>query len=329
MIYDAAHRWPVLLAYILVGSLLGLGMVYLFPTPYQASVEIYVAVNVDAIYRNPDDYKNAILSELNTLALSEDVLQETLTLLRQQDPVWEEVDLSRLSASFSVNYRTAGKWRLAVRRPDSEQASQAAQTWAEVVFESAQAAIQRSRQLLDLDTQLQVVSGEYYNLLTRLERLESAQTALQEWLPGLDAQGQQPLDPTQRWQLIHLVSGGADFEPGWLLLLDQVPPPDAPALEYVPWVEQALAAMDVDLAAVQIEQESALIQYDELAAQREVEFQASKGLSAFLYLEQLPTSTQAAAPVRPVGLALLLGGITGILVWGAALLFRATRRPQS
>jgi hypothetical protein len=72
-IYRAAHRWPLIVLFILVGSLIGWGIAYLLPAPYQASEEItsnayrapedrYVAEYAGQ-NSHPDDYKHWQMSQ--------------------------------------------------------------------------------------------------------------------------------------------------------------------------------------------------------------------------------------------------------------------------
>ena len=94
-ILTATHRWYVSLAFILAGSLLGLGTSYVFPSPYRATLDLYVGLNA---YRSPydsyaeylagqsfrmvDDYKNWQMDQLESFVLSDPFMTELLERLQ-------------------------------------------------------------------------------------------------------------------------------------------------------------------------------------------------------------------------------------------------------
>ena len=80
-ILHRAHFWPLPFLVFLAGCLLGWGAALLWPSPYRAETTLHVSYNADSIFRNPDDYKNWQMEELNTLVLAKGTLQETLARL--------------------------------------------------------------------------------------------------------------------------------------------------------------------------------------------------------------------------------------------------------
>ena len=107
-ILAAAHRWPEIVAFGLVGVLLGWALALLWPVPYQATLGLNVGLNVYHIpegqslsgfdhseLRLVDDYKNWQLANLDTMVSTDRILDETLTRLRSQDEYWLGVDRDR------------------------------------------------------------------------------------------------------------------------------------------------------------------------------------------------------------------------------------------
>ena len=79
----AFHRWPMIVLFSLVGTLLGLAFAYLWPASYRANVELSVELNpyralddqyvpefADAEFRNIDDYKHWQMLQLSIVVLS-------------------------------------------------------------------------------------------------------------------------------------------------------------------------------------------------------------------------------------------------------------------
>jgi hypothetical protein len=74
------HRWPIILLFCLVGSLVGWIISFCSPSPHRATKELYVGLNVYRAtedrnaaehagiqFSNPNDYKNWQMANLNSL----------------------------------------------------------------------------------------------------------------------------------------------------------------------------------------------------------------------------------------------------------------------
>src|SRR5512139_1950407 len=116
-----AHRWPVVMLFVLAGSLLGLLLAFLWPTPYRAEAGLQVAYNADVHPRNPDDFKNWQMEQLDVLIHSDEVLHETLARLQSQDPSWNSYTLDEIRSKVHTYWRNAGEWRLVAEAPTPAQ----------------------------------------------------------------------------------------------------------------------------------------------------------------------------------------------------------------
>ncbi|OQX61641.1 MAG: hypothetical protein B5M51_07480 [Anaerolinea sp. 4484_236] len=85
------RQWYVVLAFIIVGGLLGYGGTYLFPAPCRVTADLYVGIDVIRVGEmahviplaeheplNLDDYKNWQLKQVADVVSSEKVLAKTL-----------------------------------------------------------------------------------------------------------------------------------------------------------------------------------------------------------------------------------------------------------
>ena len=95
----AGHRWYWVVASFLLGALLGWIISLFWPAPFRAVQDVYVGLNAYRAtrdlyiaevageqFRNLDDYKNWQMGQLNSLALSDEFLSETLIQLQGIDP---------------------------------------------------------------------------------------------------------------------------------------------------------------------------------------------------------------------------------------------------
>ena len=178
-ILDFSHYWPVTFLAFLLGSLVGIGISYLIPAPYRAEAGLSVVYNLDISPRNPDDFKNWYLEQLDVFIFSDPVIGKALESLRAQDPYWETVDLDGLRSSLHAYWRSAGKWRLVAEAPNPEQAARMVRAWEDAVLYGSKAAIARALQMQDLTVQhTRIVQTEEATRMRILE-LTNAKEALQ------------------------------------------------------------------------------------------------------------------------------------------------------
>ena len=321
-----AHRWPQVFIAFLLGSLLGWGAGLLFPTSYRAQTEISVGYNADAIYRNPDDYKNWQFEELDAYLVSNDVLSETMQRLRQQDPYWLEIKIKDIKPDLRTYWRNAGRWRLVADWPTQQHATQLSQTWTEVILEKTSQTAAHAQAVLALEAQIGATSREEVGVRLQYTRLAQVRSALDTWRQAQDPSANQPLDTLARWRLQFLAASIASHVPVELALLVDFPKPDAPTSAYLPAVDQAMVALDESVAVVERQLADLTAQREALMEGWKSESEASHNLTAHLVVEPISVEDNGARPVRSSSQMALVGGLLGLLVWALVWLARPLRK---
>jgi len=315
-ILQSAHRWPIIMLFILVGSLTGVLFAYLLPTPYQAEAGLQVTYNADVHPRNPDDFKNWQMEQLDILIHSDEVLQETLLRLRAQDPSWDATSLDDLRASVHTYWRNAGEWRLVAEATTPTQTEELVKTWEQVVLLQLDQALGQARTAFSLSTRMGAISANLANLKMDDARLVQIQQALTSWKESATTDSSsQPLSALDRWLLISRVSQVSDWDPAGLALLDETPPVEAAVADYIPWIDKTLVLIAEELEVIEPQSSQLQVEYDQLYAEHALALDASRGLTAYLAAESLDQGDRPAEQVRPVGLMIFVGGLLGLLAW--------------
>lgn len=325
-ILEISHRWTLPFFAFLIGSLIGIGVSFLLPSPYRAESDLYIAYNADGVYRNPDDYKNWQLGELEAFTSSEHILNETLDRLKAEDSYWEDTTTEELRRKLHTYWRNAGKWRLVAKDSDPGHTTQLVRVWREVIIDEVTGATSQAAVMLDLDTQIKGVINSKVAVDTQLTQLTQMKAALDTWVGG--EKGQQPLNILERWHLQTIATNIATYNPVALPLLEEIPPPEAPARDYLPWVERLIVVMQGDLMIIQELSATLTSQHDALTLDWEEASDASHGLTAFLVVEPLSESNLIAKPVRRTSQLALVGGLLGVLIWGLFWLGRPVRESR-
>ena len=325
-ILEIAHRWPQVLIAFLLGCLLGWGVGLVFPTTHRAQSEIYVAYNGDAIYRNPDDYKNWQFSELEAYILSDDILDETLRRLTERDTYWRGVSTEQLREQLRIYWRDAGRWRLVAEWREQTQATDLAQTWVGVVLEKTSQAVGHAGEVLLLDAQVKAYAREEINLRLLSMQLYQLRNALQVWRDAQIPRQSQPPEMLDRWRLEFLVASVEGLLPVELDLLEQLPPSQAAGSEYFPVLDQVKTALDVQIEVEDHRFTELTAQLNELKNKLGEETAASHNLTASLTVEPFSKGVSVAQPVRLTSQMALVGGVLGVLAWGLAFLGKLIRK---
>lgn len=325
-ILEIAHRWPQTIFSFLLGCLLGWGFTFFLPTSYRAESELFIAYNSDALYRNPDDYKNWQLGELEVLLFSQDMLQKTLDRLKPQDSFWASIGAIDLADMLHVYWRNAGKWRLVAESPRPELAAQLSQTWQAVILEETSTAIAHGNAANQKSLQLRALADAYAKASSRATLLTQVNNELLAWSddlanknPGL------PLDPQDRWRLQSLVALTIQRDENGSKILEQTPPPNATLEEYTSWINLTLNYFAEEHQLIQKQLPELDSQFAALYSDWQTEINASRGLSAFLLVESSPEPSPPAQPIRYASWTALVGGLIGLLAWGLVQTARLTK----
>lgn len=324
---NAAHRWYVVMLFVLVGSLIGVAIAYLIPAPYRAESSLHVAYSADVHLRNPDDYKNWQMEQLNILILSPAVLQETRERLVTQSNHWDTTDSNNLDQNLHVYWRNAGEWRLVAEADTPEQAQELLSTWEQVILEQIEEASGHASATLELSTRVDNLNNQLLAIRQRALELEQISQSLQDWIQSVgDTNASQTVETSTRWFLLAQVAAAVRWNPEGKDLIESAPPADASASNYIPWSEKTLAFINQELASLQPQETQLATEYEQLYAQWYQERDASQGLTAYLVVKPLDDRETQVQAVRSTGMMAFVGGLLGLLAWMLVWLARPLRR---
>lgn len=316
--------------FILLGCLTGAAVAYLLPSPYRAEATLHVAYNADVHLRNPDDYKNWQMEQLNIFILADEVLGETLQRLQSQNSTWSETTVDDLNASLHVYWRNAGEWSLVAKAPRPELAVELLDTWQQVILEQIDSATDHAHAVLDLSTRVDTLYLERVDTNLRISELNQTKDAIQAWLQNFDDNlAGSPLEARERWQLISRAASATGWNPAGAALLAETPPPEAAASAYLPWLEKMLVFIDHELETLEPQSRQLTEEYEQLYSEWEKEQESSRGLTAYLEVSPLDDGSQPAEPVRPTATMVFVGGMLGLLTWALTWLMKPVRRARS
>ena len=322
-----SHRWPYPLLAFLIGCLVGLAASLLFPPSYRAETRIIVAYNADAYARNPDDYKNWQMNQLDEMTKSPHVLEETLERLRSLQSYWQSQTLEDLQDMLNVSWRNTGSWRLTATDRDRERASDAVQVWSEVVMETENDAKVFSSELLALSSRIYLNEQSLIQMRATRDRLNETGIAVQNRKAFLEQlPSDQILDDLSRWQILSTVATVSGLDPAWQNLLNEYPSQGRPVYEYIAWLDRAIVSIE---SSNQIAQNQILNMDTEQAANQQKHadlVEKSYGLSSTLVVEKPFTGVWQVKVIRPTALLALIGGLGGLLVWSTIWLVRISLR---
>jgi len=342
-IFAAAHMWPIIAASFLAGSLIGILVTFVWPSPYRATLELiigldpyrvaqdnYISEFAEVPFRNADDYKYWQMQQLNALVFSDDYLDETLSRLVDIDTYWQEVSVEELREILQVYWRNAGMWRLAAEVSKSPYAEQAVETWRDVILEKTEDSIAYAREIFLLELQLQVIRESLLKVRNRLEQLSEIEEALSQIHAELESDDKSNLlNPSERWRLLSLVSQAAGMNLGWQSLLDSFPVSNDHVEDYISWVERVMIGIGVESETLSNQIESLERESVIVLAEWEDAVQDGDGLAATLTVEKIIGLDTSVRQLRPTYIAALVGGLLGLLVWGVFTLMRIQKGLES
>lgn len=339
-ILAASHRWPLILVFILVGSLLGLAFAFLWPSSYRANIELSIELNpyraledlyarefANAAFRNVDDYKHWQMSQLSILVSSDYYLQETLNRLSKIDLYWNSIEVPELRQMLDAKWRNAGLWLLTADADSLLRASEAVETWRDVILEFTGNAISMSRELYQLELALRSLNDELVEFQLKHSALEQTKSNLNEIVITLSAAGSdEPVSQSDRMRLFNLVNQADVNGIGWQMIVDEFPDPNAPSSEYLNWVELVIGIVDHELDSIMDGNQVLEDEITKANSEWEDALQTAQGLSATLSLTSVQDDQPQGRQVRPYSLAALVGAILGLLVWFLVFLVKITRK---
>ncbi len=339
-IFLALHRWYLIFLFVLVGGGVALGVSYLFPTEYRASVELavelnpyraledrYVASFASFEFRNVDDYKHWQMSQLNLLVYSDEFLQATLDSLQSRDPYWNSIHVTDLRKKVKAQWRNAGLWSLSVQAPSPQLARDAVSSWKEVILEKTDEAIKNSQRLYHLELELRALNVLKFDLQNRqaiLIEVKNALAAIRSELSQLPPGD--PISLRERWRLADVAAQAADFDPVWEKTLEELPGQNSKIEDYLKWIERVIALLEDEINFLDGEYQNLSAQLKEVDTSWTRMLGAARGLSATLSIDTLSRDTLRVRPVRSEATLLVVGGLSGFLLWALFITYQISRR---
>jgi hypothetical protein len=336
--YRAFHRWPTLAVFIIAGCLVGWFVSLLLPPYFRAITQVYVALNpyrtysdtnflalARPKYSNIDDYKDWQMTQLESVIFLDEFIDATLKNLRDQNPAWMDYSSQDLRDSLEADWRSAGTWSLLANSSDPAIAAQASSAWGEVVVEKVKAAVEASRQTINVDQELQSNSDLIQKLEFRINELEQADSEIEDWKKSVsDNPPDQPLEPQMRAEILKFIALPASFTPAWKEILDSQPVENASLADYQPWIDQAQLTITQEIEHLKKQADQLKQDRVELSKLFDDSSKASLGLSPNLEIE----SIEALPPekVHPTSTFILIGAASGFLMWILTQLVMITRR---
>ncbi|PWH14452.1 MAG: hypothetical protein DDG59_12710 [Anaerolineae bacterium] len=322
-----AYRWYLWLALFLVGCALGWLGSRLLPASYRAEADLGVFYQSDAIFRNVDDYKNWEMGQLQALILSDQLLNRVQERLSQEDLFWQSQTPADLRQHLHVYWRNAGVWHLVAEDRQPQRAFQLVRAWKAVILEEMARIAELTYQLKQIHTELLALGQAKAASQQRLVELQAMSAILNNWQPWNDPElAKQPVPPYQRWRLLELALRLDEKRFGDRALAPALPPEDAPAEAYQPWVEQALATIETQSQLLQQQLPSLEQRLGEMTAQYNEVAAASWYLSVYVGVKDINAEVKSPRPIRTEAQAALVGGLIalvfGLLIGLAAIQWR-------
>jgi hypothetical protein len=324
----ATHRWHIIVLFCLVGSLVGWLIAWAWPSPYRATKELFVGLNVSHSaddqnaaahaglpFSNANDYKNWQMSSLNSMIYMDSILDVTLTRLRVVDPYWQNVSRQDVADMLHVYWRNAGKWRLVAEHDDPVRAAQLLIAWQDVVVEQVHSAVAQAQSALLLNDELKATADEEARATSQVAGLATIRDQLVDRRDSLAGRpGSQALDDTERLQLQMLLD---QVQPGeaWQAFTETFPPSGSANDVFRAWIEGALPLLETEIKVQQGRIDAMEQRQAELASQYTKATNESLGLSPELLVQKISDRKLEQTVVRPTGLAILIGAGVGLILW--------------
>lgn len=315
-ILRAAHRWPLILFFFLAGSLIGFAVSYILPPTYRAEANLHVSYNADSIFRNPDDYKNWNMEQLDVIIKSDDVLKKTLQRLAAEDAYWQNVSSQELAQHVQVYWRNVGIWRLVAEEHQPGRARDLVQTWKSVALEEISSALKNALIAQQIYDHFIASTRAKVEISLRMTALTQIRNNFTNWRTSSQKNDpDQPLDRTEHWRLLSWAARIADLSDAGNALMNQLPAEGSPLSAYQIWVDQALIFIETELPIAQKQLEDLTSQADTAYQEWLDQNHIARGLSMYLTVESTEESAASVKPVRLESTTALVGGCLGLLLY--------------
>lgn len=327
-IVHATQHWTLLVIFCLAGSLSGWVISVLLPSTIHATSELYVGLNVSNLeeagdistsfepqFENADDYKNWQMANLNALVFMDEILDETLSQLRELDVFWNGVSRNQLRRSLNVYWRNAGKWRLVAHGDDRLRTAQAVTVWENVIVERVHKAVSNAENLFSIEHEIEGLSLILSYNAAREVKLDFLNNSLLTRLDSLSNHPPvEPLSENDRWSIWQPVAQ-AELGVVWKSLAETFPAEGASYQEHAGWIEQALQAIELERQSLVAQNQQLESERAKLNEQYSTAAMSSLGLSQNLEVEKITTDLPQFRVIRPTSTFILIGMLVGFIAW--------------
>jgi len=325
---ESLNQWHLILAFILIGALIGYVISYVVPAPYQAVSEFYIGIDVERVNHlefiiplaeeeplNLDDYKNWQLKQVADILTSDRVLNQTLSEIHQVDSGLGELTLRDLRKAINIYWYDTGTWRLEVVLPQKDHAVQVVDTWLDTGHNEISRLLLISKTGSNIDQQIWSSNIAISEIKLQRAKYQAVSSSCAEWITKLsEFSGSSQLDlelytEINEWVQLQVETASFSMDP----FID-IPQEDEPIDTFILWFtdKQTLA----EKAIVQLESEKKILEdeRDEILPEFHQYLEDSLGLSANLVL--LPnTSETNVRRIYSTDRFTIGGSLLGLFVW--------------
>ena len=334
-ILRSVSQWYLILAMIVAGGIIGYLVSYLVPSPYRATADIYVGIDVIRVNEmehviplaeeeplNLDDYKNWQLKQVADILTSSTVINGTLNALKSEDTAWDSISPADFRNALDIYWYDSGTWQLEATFPVEGQASAAIQTWKKIGHEHITKLLEISISAAELDNQLWSINTAIGSLKAKKASLNAFLTKSEKWEVRLESENNtSPLGDVILTELNDWIRVYDEEDSAWRVPMDDYPEPDQDAGLYLVWLRGAISTAERALDEIQPAIDDLQSERGDILPDYHESLEDSLGLSANLVL--LPdTSEISVSPVRQTDTLTLGGAFLGLMAWVLVAVFR-------
>jgi len=335
------RTWPLLILVFVGSGVVSWSIVHLFPPAQRAMAEIYIGIDITRVYDvssiatysktepfNVDDYKNWQLSQVEGIASSELIANQSLAELRKLDSYWESVSTTKFLSMQDLDWYDVGVWRMKIQTPEKEKSLQGVKVWRDKLFQELARLIEESEDVLEFEGRMRAANEAITQLEIRVEKLiilKGNIDLLSEKFS--DTNPDQVVDKLTRDELWSMFVGLAFDDFLWAKTLNDFPDQDQTQLMYMDWLARVLIIIDTDTEITSQLLETLEEDIDFLTEDYVREIYEAQGLSASLYIEELTTDPRL-EPYYQDSVIGLLGSFLGLLIYIIVWVMASERREK-
>lgn len=322
------NQWYLVIAFILCGALIGFGISYLIPAPYQAVSDIYIGIDVERVNQleyiiplaeeeplNLDDYKNWQLKQVADILTSNNVLNQVLANLHKKGTAYDKFSLQDLRNAVDIYWYDTGTWRMEVVLSEDERAVEVLDTWMDLGHQEISKLLEISKAGSAIDNEIWSYNLAISEIKVQRTKYQAISSSCSEWITVLEEfPGDQQIDSDLYIEIKDWTQTQIDTASFSLDRFFDIPTDDSSVDTYIQWFNEIQSA--ADNAVIQLEDERMILvaDRDERLPVFHKYLTDSLGLSANLVL--LPnTSETEVSQIYSTGNFTIGGSVLGLSAW--------------